>query len=206
MNYAKGFTLIETMMAVAIFTVVMGALVTMSISFGNSVEVQSIKSMGNDETRAVVMRLVPELRMADMQSINWDELPGPTLTYRIPEDIDGNGLAVDGTNSVEWSAEHTISRDTDDLNEDGLTDTQLIHNDGNTITVLANYIREDNEGTDENGDFTAAQDTNGNGIQDVGIYFEAWGNGLMMTIQSGDETRLGHDIPVRLREIIYPRN
>lgn len=201
-----GFTLLETMLAVGILTIVMGALMGISLSFANTVEIQEIKSTGNDESRAVLTRLIPELRQASSSSINWGDLPGPTLTYRIPEDIDGNGLAVDGTNSIELSGVITVTRDTDDLNDDGIAGTQLIHIRDNVITVLANNIRETDEGTDDAGIFTMAQDANGNGVQDIGLQFEAWNSGLMFTVQAEDTTRSGHDVPVVLREIVYPRN
>lgn len=90
----RGMTLLEMMFAVSIFTVVMAAIFGLSLSFGDTAEVQEIKAVTNDELRRAMQFMIPDLRQAVRSTINWDELPGERITYCVPEDISGNGLPV----------------------------------------------------------------------------------------------------------------
>ncbi|MBI2435003.1 MAG: prepilin-type N-terminal cleavage/methylation domain-containing protein [Candidatus Hydrogenedentes bacterium] len=77
---AAGMTLMEVMMAVAIFTIVMGALFAITLSIGDTARVQDAKLVTNDEARRALQQLVPELRQAASLSINWTALPGQSIT------------------------------------------------------------------------------------------------------------------------------
>ena len=90
-----GYTLIEVMFVVAIFTVVSAVMFSMALSFNDSAEMQNIKANSNDAARRAFTTLLPEVRQAARNSMNLGSLPGGTLTYRIPVDTNGNGTAVD---------------------------------------------------------------------------------------------------------------
>lgn len=202
----RGMTLVEMMFAVAIMTVVMGALFGLAISFGDTAQIQDIKATSNDEARRALQMLVPDLHQAVRTSINWADLPGEVLSYRVATDIDGNGTAVDKNGEIEISAPRLISRDTGDLNGDGKTLDQIIAISGGNVTVIANEVSPESEQPDASGGFGEAQDTNGNGRMDRGIWLEPWGRGLRVTIQTQGVDRRGHDLRVTLQEIVYPRN
>ncbi len=203
----RGVTMLELAFAVAIFSVVMGVLFTFSIGFGDTAQVQGIKTSGNDEVRRALQAIVPDLHQAISGTINWAELPGDRLSYQVPEDLDGNGIPVNIGGRLEHGTLRTIMRDADDLNADGFGVTQLVGVSGdNPPTVLANGISEDAERPDENGEFTEAQDTNGNGRMDNGVWFEPWGRGIAITLQTQGTTRRGVALRTTYQEIVYPRN
>lgn len=202
----RGMTLLEVMFAVAISTVVMGALFGFALSFGDTAQLQQAKATANDEARRALQALVPDLHQAARSSVNWAELPGEVLSYRVAADIDGNGAAVDEGGELELSAPRVISRDTQDINGDGKMLDQLVVASGGNVTVLANELSPESEQPDEAGNFGEAQDTNGNGRMDRGIWFEPWGRGLRVTIQTHGADRRGHDLSVTLQEIVYLRN
>ena len=201
-----GMTLLEVMFAVAISTVVMGALFGLSMTISDTTQVQELKATANDEARRALQMLVPDLHQAVRMSINWATLPGETLSYRVAADVDGNGYAVDKNGKLESSTPRVISRDTNDLNGDGQTLNQLIAVSGGNVSVLANNLAPESEQADASGLFGEAQDTNGNGRQDRGVWFEPWGHGLRITIQTVGVDRRGHRLPITLQEIVQPRN
>lgn len=201
-----GMTLLEIMFAVAIFTVIMGTLFGMALSFSETATVQSEKATAHDEARRALQALVPDLHQAARMSINWAELPGELLTYRVAMDVDGNGSAVDANNRLELSPPRVIQRDLEDLNGDGLTVGQLIVVSNGAMRVLANNVSPESEQPNAEGVFGDAEDSNGNGIQDRGVWFEPWGRGLRVTIQTQGEDRRGRPLRVTLQEIVFPRN
>lgn len=202
----RGMTLLEAMFSVAIMTVVMGTLFGLAMSFGDTAQIQEIKATTNDEARRALQMLVPDLHQAVRSSINWADLPGEVLSYCVAADNDGNGTAVDKNSEIEISAPRVITRDKDDVNGDGKLLDQLIAISGGNVTVLANDLSPESEQPDAAGVFGAAQDTNGNGRLDCGIWFEPWGRGLRVTIQTLGTDRRGHDLRVTLQEIVYVRN
>ncbi len=207
----SGVTLLEVMAATAIMTIVMGALFGLSLSMSDTAKVQDVQITSSSDGRRALLELVPELRQAGRMSINWTDLPGESITYQVAEDADGNGVAVNAGAALELSALRTIQRDVDDLNLDGKTLGQLIMIDsakaeGENITVLANYLVPISETTDSLGVFGPAQDTNGNGRLDQGIWFEPFGSGLLLTVQTQGETRRGHMLISEASAFVNPRN
>ena len=209
-THTAGMTLLEVMFAVALLTVVVGTLFTFTISFSDTSEVYEIKATGQDEGRRALQIIVRDLHQAVRSSVNWDQLPGQTITYRIPEDIDGNGIPVNVDGALETGAMRTIGRDTDDLNNDGLSTEQIIITNGTALRVLANYVSPDQETSGNDGIFDIADDINGNGQQDQGIFFEPFGNGVRVTIQVQGTTRRkgegGHVLRTTLQEVVGFRN
>lgn len=202
----RGMTLLEVMFSMAIFSVVMAAVYGLALSFGETYQMQAAQADANDEARRVLQRLVPDLRQAERMSINWAELPGETLRYRVALDLDGNGVAVDSSGNLETGDERVVRRDDNDSNGDTIANAQLLVERGENVTVLANTLSTDTEQPDENGVFGPDQDANGNGRLDRGIWFESWGQGLRITVQTQSQTRKGLVLRTTLQEIVYPRN
>ncbi len=202
----NGMTLLEVMFAVAIFTVVMGALFTLALGFGDTADIQSIQANSNDDARKALDTLVTELRQAARSSINWAQLPGAQLVYRVATDLDGNGTAVDVNGRIELSQPRTVARDLADANHDSVGGKQLTATAGDTIRVLANNVSPDSEQPDAAGVFGPAQDTNKNGRLDRGIWFEPQGRGLRITIQTQGVNRRNQVIRSTFQETVFPRN
>ncbi|HNR30828.1 MAG TPA: prepilin-type N-terminal cleavage/methylation domain-containing protein [Candidatus Hydrogenedentes bacterium] len=202
----RGMTLIEVMFATAIFTVVMGTVFGLALSFGETATVQNAKATAHDEARRALLVLIPDLHQAARLSVNWAELPGERLSYRVATDLDGNGTAVDVNGNIELTSPRVVSRDLEDLNGDGLTAGQLIVVSGGAMRVLANDVSPESEQPNAEGVFGDAEDTNGNGRMDRGIWFEPWGRGLRVTIQTQGLDRRGRPIRATLQEIVFPRN
>jgi prepilin-type N-terminal cleavage/methylation domain-containing protein len=189
-----GFTLLELTMAMAILTVVGGMLLLLSISLGSATQAQEAKITTGDEARSAMLQIVRQVRQASRASIPPGSLPGPVLTYRIAQDISGNGSAVNQTVALETSAVRTIQRDTDDLNNDGIRDTQLIMTEGGAVTVLANNIMLDGANNNPNG-------------FDRGVWFEQVGQAIRITIQTQRPADAsGRVVESTMVETVLPRN
>lgn len=202
----QGMTMLEVMFATAIFTVIMGAVFALMLGFNDTTEIRDIQATSYDEARRALSAMIPDIRQASRMSINWAQLPGAVLTYRVPVDADGNGFAVDTNNRLETSQPRTISRDTNDFNQDGRSANQLIGNSGGVTRVLANELSPDSEQPDASGVFGPAQDVNQNGRMDRGLWFEPFGQGLRITIQTQGKTRENQIIRSTFQEIVIPRN
>lgn len=202
----QGFTLMEMTFVMAIMTIVVGTLMGLALSFGDTARLQNLQANANDEVRRAVLIATPSIRQAQRVSINWDQLPGEVLTYRIPADVDGNGTPVNQRGMLELGPTVTITRDYQDLNNDGLREEQLILEQGGAVRVLANTLAPESEGVGEDGIFTDFDDTNGNGQQDAGVWFTSWEGGLRMTIQVTGTDRRGRVYRTEYEEIVFPRN
>ena len=188
----QGMTLLEIMVSMTIMVFIMGVLFTLTQSLGETTRMQNAKITAGDDARRGMQFMVKELRNAVRQSIAWGEMPFSELNYRVVEDSDGNGVAVDVNGNRELSDVRTLSPDFEDLNSDGLTATQLVLTDGDTSRVITNNLR-------------LANDDPVSNIN--GILFEQVGNGLRVTIQTEASSGAGgHTIPSSMSEIIYPRN
>ncbi len=201
-----GFTLLEVMISVTVLSLVAGALFALSFSLAQSAQFQEGKAITSDDVRSAMFFLERELRQASTGSINWNNLPGERLTYRAAADVDGNGTAVDNSGFLELGPLCTISRDINDLNNDGLTVTQVIWTDGVVVRVVANGLAR-NEDTNNNGVLDAGEDINRNNRLERGIWFAPANPGLAVTV---DMERLlnaqGQRVVSGLTEIIMPRN
>lgn len=132
----KGFTLIETMIVLLIFSIILGAIFsTMTIgklswySGDAQVEVQQ-------ETRKGLSRMSKELRQSRssvIQGVPPDGEYHNTIIFKIPEDIDGDGDTIDNSGNIEWSNDITYSLG-------GLNNRQLLRTEEGESTVLANNI------------------------------------------------------------------
>lgn len=185
----RGMTLLEVMMAVGIFSIVMGTLFGLAFAFNDTARVQEVKLYTQDDARQALEFMVKDLRQAARSSINWASLPSSTLSYRIAEDVDGNGVAVNANGNLELGSIRTLGRDTTDLNQDGKTQTQLVFTRNGTTRVLANSLSPEN------------------GPTNYGIRFEPWGtNGIRIQLQTMGTTRRGQPIRTSLSAVVFPRN
>ncbi len=193
----RGFTLIEMMVAVAIFTIVMGTLLTLSLTFANTAEVQELRITNNDEARRMFLGITPLLRQASRRSINWDQLPGDSITFQIATDLDGNGFATSVAGRIELTGQMTIQRDRDDVNGDGFTLSQLVFiDDTGTPRVLANGLQDGPVPTGAGPDIP----------NDVGFWVAPQGAGVLITVRTEGTTRRGRVFTTMASEFILPRN
>jgi prepilin-type N-terminal cleavage/methylation domain-containing protein len=203
----NGFTLVEMMLAIAIFSIVILMLLTLSLSMGSASRFQDAKIQTQDDARTGMMILVRDIRQAARTSINWAALPSNTISYRVAEDVDGNGVAVDVDNNLELGPLITVGVDNGDLNGDGETTSQLIWSDGNTNRVLVNGLVDTTEDLNGNNVLDAGEDVNGNGILDQGFWIRAVSNGLLITIQTQRPTdAAGTNVTSMFTEFVVPRN
>lgn len=180
-----GFTLLELMVSISILSVLSAAMFGFAASVGAATEVQSDKITATDEARQAMRTIVRQVRQSAGMSINWGALPGNQLQFRIAEDVDGNGLAVDQGVSLELSTLRTIAEDLNDANGDGVTAGQLIMTGGARPQVLCNGLQP------------------GGG----GIWFEQIGASVRVTVQTqsgGGSTERA--MPGLMVAVITPRN
>ena len=193
----RGFTLLEMMMVVAIFTMVMGTLLALSLAFANTAEVQELRITNNDEARRMFLSITPLLRQASRRSINWDELPGDRITFQMAADNDGNGFAINATGTIELTGQLTVERDRTDANDDGITMSQLVYIDAaGTVRVLANGVQED----------PVPAGSIGTIPDGVGFWVEPQGAGVLITVRTEGRTRRGREFTSIASQFILPRN
>ncbi len=208
----RGMTLMEVMFAMAIFTVVSGAIYSFMMVFGDTNDLLQKKNDNAIEIRQAMDFIVKDLHQAVRSSMNLSTLPDDTLTYSVATDSDGNGTAVDGSGDMESSLPRTIQRDVDDLNGDGLTASQLIVIiPDRDPRVLANNLTDLNESPGTDGIFDPGDDTNGNGMIDRGVWFEtAAGGGIRVSIEVQSLLRevqgVARPVLTQIQETIVPRN
>lgn len=209
----RGMTLIEVMVSVAIFTVVMGVLFGIATSIGDTAIIQNEKVTANQQVRQAMSRMTREIRQATRSGIQG--LPGPSITYQVPLDVDGNGTAVNVSIRRELSQQRTIQRDINDANGDGITATQLVLIapdlvSSQPVQVLANGLLED-EDVNQNQVLDDGEDLNGNGILDRGIWFDYDDQRVRISVQTRGFSRQGlggkRQILVSgLTQSVLPRN
>ncbi|NIA14952.1 MAG: prepilin-type N-terminal cleavage/methylation domain-containing protein [Nitrospiraceae bacterium] len=198
-----GVTLIELIIAISIMSIVMGVLFGLAISVGDTSRVQEEKMDAFDQARKGILYAARDLRQA--RGFGISELPADTVTYRVATDLDGNGSAVDVSGNIELSVERTITRDFDDLNGDGIGESQLVLSNGNTVMVLANNLLPD-EDINQNGELEPEEDLNGNGVLDRGVWFERVGSAVRVQVQAFGQSRQGHVLSTSMSTMVVPRN
>jgi hypothetical protein len=192
-------TLLELMISMSIMTVVMGVLFSLSIGLGDTAKLQDVRLRNNDDARRAILAVVPRMRQAQMSSVNTGDLPGDVVSFRMPEDIDGNGTAVNISGELETGDLITIQRDVDDLTQDGLTNEQLIMIEGETVTVLANNLSPDGAPAPVGEGEEIPENT-------AGFWVEQERGGILLTIRTQGKTRRGNLIRQQFTELVDPRN
>ena len=135
LNSRSGFTLIELMMAAAIFTIISSVLFVVLRTARNTWQTGDGQIRGQSSIRQGLGRMVKELRQttaSEVSGVLADGGPYTSITFSIPNGVDGAGAIV-------WVGPIQYSLDTSDANTDGLTN-QLIRTFGGNVQVLANNI------------------------------------------------------------------
>jgi len=166
----RGFTLLELMVSIAVLTLVTGALYAASMTLTHAATSQEAKTTTIDNAKTGMLLMIRDIRQGDSASVDWGSLPGPVLAYRAATDLDGNGTAVDIGVELELGPTRTLTRDINDLNGDGVTDTQLVLVEAGQARVITNGLLPD-EDANQNDVLDAGEDANGNGVLDHGLWF-----------------------------------
>lgn len=128
----KGFTILEMMIAASIFLILMAAIFMMMDVGRGSWFIGDASVELRQEIIKAFMTMERELRETGQSQIN---LAGgsssPTLTFRLPQDNNGDGTILDAAGEVEWSGPVTYA-----LNGSN----QVTRTMGGQTTILANNI------------------------------------------------------------------
>jgi len=184
---SRGVTLVELMIAAALFIVASGTIYTVARATFASTAYHDAEIVAQEEARRGLQYMVTELRQARRMSLTMQTLPNDMLTFQIPEDVDGNGLPVDEGGYLESAGTITYTRDFNDMNGDGLTTTQLIRvyqggaGMGPMVTVLANDIMP-NEDVNWDGTLNPGEDLNASRMLERGIWFDSTGSLMRIVV------------------------
>ena len=186
-----GFTLIEVLFSATIAVTILGAAFGLFLQVRDTSSVISMNTEARVEAEKAMQVIVRELSQASLASIS--SLPGPSILYRIPVDVDGAGTALDAQRQVEWSPGRGIARDTTDANHDGLAGEQLVLITEQNVTVLANGLAPNKTKENEKGQ--------------PGLWFESVPGGIRATVCIQRVTSPDRRILTEtLSETIYMRN
>ncbi len=103
-----GFTLVELMVVIFIFSIIMAATFTVLSMGRQSWHTGSTQVELQQETRRAMDRMVRELRESASSQVNITG-GGGIITFRLPEDADGDDDVLDGTGNIEWGNQITYS-------------------------------------------------------------------------------------------------
>lgn len=132
----KGFTLVELMVVFLIFTIIMGAIFAVLTMGRTSWYSGNTQVEMQQETRRGMDSMVRELRQSGSTTIVGVPADGNfynSITFRVPQDADGDGDVLDVSGNVEWGNQITYSLG-------GLGGQQLLRTEGSQVVVLANSI------------------------------------------------------------------
>jgi prepilin-type N-terminal cleavage/methylation domain-containing protein len=107
----QGFTMIELMVALSVTTIIVGVLYSLSFSMMSSVRSQDAQITMMEEGRNAMQSISRNLRMSSfgwIQTLDAGGNPVPlgggpvtSIVYRRPDDLDGNGNALDAAMNLE---------------------------------------------------------------------------------------------------------
>ncbi|MFH1061790.1 MAG: type II secretion system protein [Candidatus Omnitrophota bacterium] len=117
MNSKKAYTLAELLVSLAIFTVVIGSLMSILISQNAFFSRASAAVDVGGKARRVMTLMVKELRLAkqevvnvydrplDQPGVSLDHTNGKSIVFQFPVDWDGDGDKFDEWGRIEWGCE-----------------------------------------------------------------------------------------------------
>lgn len=135
-GFITGFTLVEVMIVLAIFSIVGGAIFATLAIGRTSWQSGNVQVEVQQESRRGINRMVKELRQSGSATIVGVPADGEyhnSIAFQMPEDIDGDGDVVDANGNIEWGSQITYSMG-------GLDGKQLLRSKGGQVEVLANNI------------------------------------------------------------------
>jgi prepilin-type N-terminal cleavage/methylation domain-containing protein len=129
----KGFTLTETLVAILIMTIIFGG-VLMTMTVGQrSFFTGNVETDLREQITRAVMAMDSEISQTKPTRTDLDiGETGNSITFSVPNDIDGDGTVVDSMGSIEWSAVNI----TYSLN----ASNQIIRTSAGASRVIANNI------------------------------------------------------------------
>lgn len=210
-KHQLGVTLIELMIAAALFTVTFGAMYMVARATYVTAAFQDAEAAAQEEARRALQFMVTELREARRSSLAMQTLPNDQLLFRLPGDADGNGLPLNVSGYLESVGTVEYTRDWQDLNGDGIGPTQLVRverdNTGTItgVTVLANDIMP-NEDANWDGLLGAGEDLNGSRFLERGIWFDSVGSVMRVTVDTQKPVGSGNRVWASLTTDVFPRN
>ena len=211
-RHPRGVTLIELMIAVAVFTAAFGAIYVVARTTLLNTAFHDAQIAAQEEARRGVQLMVRELRQARGSSLLLQTMPMDQITFEIPSDVDGNGLPVDVGGYLESAGTVTYMRDWNDMNGDGITNNQLVRVYQDTmgwpvdVSVITNDIMP-NEDANWDGLLSAGEDTNGSRFLERGVWFERIGNILRITVDVQKRVGSGGTLAwATLTTDVHPRN
>lgn len=130
-----GFTLLETMVALSMLSIIMLVLYTLMMAMTRTVQVQEAKIIMQEEARASLAQITRDVRQASSGTIVL--LNNNDLTFQMAADTDGNGLSLNADLSLGLSPATSYRIDPND-------NTQLIRQQTvggiTTTTVLSSNL------------------------------------------------------------------
>jgi prepilin-type N-terminal cleavage/methylation domain-containing protein len=188
-----GFTLIEVIAASALLTAALAMIWQAWMMSNNTSDVIGRKMDATVTTAHAFAVMNREIRQAAFSTLS--PLPSDSLSYRVVEDLDGNGFPVDSLGHVELGPVRTITRDHNDANKDGRASDQLVLISGDHVHVLANDLPADE-----------STDSDGNGVFERGIWFEAQGQGVLVSLRVIATTSRDISMQGVGSQLVTPRN
>ena len=131
------FSLLELLVAVAIFFIIIGAVFSLLISGKKAFETGSVQVEVEQEARRALDYMTKELRQSSANKIQVlsEGVSPSTIIFEIPYDVDGGGV-INAAGGIEWSNDTGgIGTITYSLSGD-----QIIRTLGSIRSVLANKI------------------------------------------------------------------
>lgn len=130
----QGFSLVEALVSVFIFSLLFAALFMVLYGGQASWYTADTQTEVNQKARRPVLTMVKELRQtrsSEIIDVPADGNNYNTITFKIPEDVDGDGDVIDALGRIEWSGNINYS-----LN----ADNQIIRTTPSGPLVLADNI------------------------------------------------------------------
>lgn len=203
----EGFTLVELAITMGALTIISAAMYGIAMGMVTAAKTQDALITLRQESRLAMQSIVQNVRSSQASSlqtnlgggfVDLDNNPTSNLQFRRVDDIDGNGTALNQDLSMGLTQQFWYTVDTNDVNGDGQTITQLVQmrQDGTVGRVLANHVSP----VVRTADF---YDTPLGGVvfQDVG------GGSIQVTlIMRYQPDPTGPMMVTRLDELVTPRN
>ncbi|MBI4845257.1 MAG: type II secretion system protein [Candidatus Omnitrophica bacterium] len=112
----KGYTIVESLIAMAIFTLIIGTLFTMLISQNNFFSQSRAKMDVSSAARKAMTVIIKEMRLCKVEYVEVYNLPidqggvidhtdATSIKFQVPVDWDGDGDFFNEYGIIEWGAE-----------------------------------------------------------------------------------------------------
>ena len=120
----KGFTLIELMIVLLIFSIILGSIFAVMTMGNKAWQSGNVQVEIQQETRKGMDSMLKELRQSSLGQIT---VAANTVTFRIPQSVNNSG-------NITWCGDILYSLG-------GLNDEQLLRTQGEESRVLANNVQ-----------------------------------------------------------------